>query len=161
MNSGHHDIYIKDLFGDLIGVISETDILEIIVPKFVSIEFGKIKQKNIMVENLKGRSIKKVNSLISRGFGRGEAECLVLADKLRTGFIVCDDRKLLRQKYLLEDKILENTDITGFSFILHILFKKKQISDIWKVFNTVIEKNNWKRGEVEVANFTFLKEMGY
>lgn len=131
------------------------------VPKTVSLEFGTINQKIIKIESLKGRSIKKANSLVSKGIGRGEAECLVLAEKLKTGFIVCDDRKLLRQKYLLEDKILENIEIAGFSFILHLLFKKKQIVDIWKLFNEIIEKNNWKRSEVEVSNFAFLKEMGH
>jgi len=134
---------------------------KLIVPKTVSLEFGTINQKIIKTESLKGKSIKKAKSLVSKGIGRGEAECLVLADKLKTGFIICDDRKLLRQKYLLEDKILEKIEIAGFSFILHLLFKKKQIKDIWKLFNDVIEKNNWKRSEVEVANFVFLKEMGH
>ena len=134
---------------------------KIIVPKTVSLEFGNTDQKTIRIRNLKGRSIKKANSLVGKGFGRGEAECLVLADKLKTGFIVCDDRKLLRQKYLMEDKILEKKEIAGFSFILHILFKKKQINGIWEVFNDVIKKSNWKRSEVEAANFAFLKEMGY
>ena len=116
---------------------------------------------HIRIENLKGRSIKKVKSLISKGFGWGEAECLVLAEKLKINFIICDDRKLLRQKYMLEDKILKDIEIVGFSFIIHILFKKKQISDVWKAFDDIIEKNNWQRSEVEAANFVFLKEMRY
>ena len=145
---------------NLLGKLEYLD-FKIIAPKTVSLEVGKTGQKAIRIENLKGRSIKKANSLVGKGFGRGEAECLVLADKLKTGFIVCDDRKLLRQKYLLEDKILEKIEIVGFSFILHMFFRKKQINGIWEVFNDVIEKSNWKRSEVEAANFAFLKEMGY
>ena len=60
----------------------------------------------------------------------------------------------------MEDKILEKIDIAGFSLILHLLFKKKQIKDIWKVFNEIIDKNNWKRSDVEAANFVFLRKMG-
>ncbi|MBI2523445.1 hypothetical protein HYW19_03575 [Candidatus Woesearchaeota archaeon] len=145
---------------NLLGKLKYLD-FKVIAPKVVSLEVGKTDQKAIRIENLKGRSIKKAKSLVSKGFGRGEAECLVLAQKLRTGYIVCDDRKLLRQKYMLEDKILKDIEIVGFSFIVHILFKKKQVNDIWKTFDGIIEKNNWKRSEVEAANFVFLKEMGY
>ena len=145
------------------GILSKLKYLDfqIIIPKHVSLEFGKIELENVKIENLKGRSIKKVKSLISKGFGWGEAECLVLAEKLKINFIICDDRKLLRQKYMLEDKILKDIEIVGFSFIIHILFKKKQISDVWKAFDDIIEKNNWQRSEVEAANFVFLKEMRY
>ena len=127
------------------GILSKLKYLDfqIIIPKHVSLEFGKIELENVKIENLKGRSIKKVKSLISKGFGWG------------------DDRKLLRQKYMLEDKILKDIEIVGFSFIIHILFKKKQISDVWKAFDDIIEKNNWQRSEVEAANFVFLKEMRY
>lgn len=134
---------------------------KMVIPKSVSLEFGKIKQGKVKIENLRGKSIKKAKSLISKGFGQGEAECLVLAEKLKLNFVICDDRKLLRQKFMMEDKILDKIDIAGFSFILHLLYKKKQIKDIWGVFNKIVEKNNWKRSEVEAANFVFLKKLGY
>lgn len=146
-----------------VGILKKLNHLgfQMIIPKVVSLEFGKIDLENVKIENLRGRSAKKANSIAIKGFGKGEAECLVLADKLKAGFIICDDRKLLRQKYLLEDKILEKIEIAGFSFILHLLFKNGQLNGIWEVFNAIIEKNNWKGSEVEAANFMFLKERGY
>ena len=146
-----------------VGILSKLTHLsfQITIPKIVSLEFGKIGLENVKIESLRGRSAKKANSIAITGFGKGEAECLVLANKLKTGFIICDDRKLLRQKYLLEDKILEEIEIAGFSFILHLLLKKGQLNGIWDVFNAIVEKNNWKGSEVEAANFVFLKEIGY
>lgn len=145
-----------------VGLLSKLKYLgRVIITKNVSLEIGKINLEKIKIENLRGKSIKKAKSLINKGLGKGEAECLVLAERLKSKFIVCDDRKLLRQKYLLEDKILERLDIVGFSFILDLLFKAGKIKYVWKTFDNIIEKNNWKRSEVETANFVFLKEMGY
>ncbi|MEK6884866.1 MAG: hypothetical protein AABY22_34865, partial [Nanoarchaeota archaeon] len=74
---------------------------------------------------------------------------------------VCDDRKLLRQIFFSQNKYFKNIKLIGFSFFLHEFFKKGLINDIWKFFNLIVEKNNWARSEVYVANFIFLKDMGY
>ncbi len=61
----------------------------------------------------------------------------------------------------LIDKGLLAINILGFSFTLHALAKKGYIKNIWKIFDKIIEKCNWKNSEVEVSNYAFLKEKGY
>ncbi|PTD94062.1 hypothetical protein C9439_04460, partial [archaeon SCG-AAA382B04] len=57
---------------------------------------------------------------------------------------------------------LKNIKILGFSYLIHLLEKGNYLKkDIWDVFYEIIRKNNWKRSEVYVANYTFLKEMNY
>ncbi len=148
----------------ILNKLAELD-MSVVIPQAVALEFGKEKVstfRKIETVQLKGNSIKKSKELVLQGFGRGEAECVVLALCLGTDFIVCDDRKFIRRKYFLEPS-LEKIDVMGFSFLLHILVKNKEIpeADIWGIFDDIIEKNNWKRSEIEVSNYVFLREMGY
>lgn len=56
--SGHHNIYVKDENDDLVGVVSEFDILERIVPKFASLDLSLT---HMMAEGFfekKGRELK-------------------------------------------------------------------------------------------------------
>lgn len=110
---------------------------------------------------LKGRTIKKSHALENLGIGRGEADCCALAAKLKLDFIVCDDRKFVRQRFFSSDKTLKAVKVVGFSFLLHVLFRERGISDVWPFFEKIIGSNNWRRSEVEAANYAFLKEMGY
>lgn len=136
----------------------------ILLPRGVFEELGLEALKtwgNITIEHLRGKSMNKKSELIKAGIGNGEAECLVLAAKMKLGFIVSDDRKLIRQKYFFPVGILQKINILGFSFMLHLFEKSGLIKDIWASFDEVINKNNWKRSEVEIANYSFLKSMGY
>lgn len=134
---------------------------KIIIPESVSKEVGDIeKYKNIQIDKIKGRTLKKSISL-RRLINEGEADCIVLARKYKLNFIVCDDRKLLRQIFFSQNRAFKNIKIIGFSFFLHEFFKNSLINDIWKFFNLIVEKSNWARSEVYVANFTFLRDMGY
>lgn len=135
---------------------------DIKIPKSVSQEMGNILHcKNIQVEELKGKSLKLSRSLENIGIGKGEAECIALAHKFGLKFIICDDRKLIRQIFFSQNRIVREIKILGFSFFLHLFYQKNLIKDVWDYFSLIIEKNNWKRSEVQVANYTFLKEMGY
>ncbi len=138
-----------------VGLLNRLEKLnvEFLVPNSVFLEIGSIKTKNMKVEKLRGASIKKTKELLHKGFGKGEAECIVLAEKLKSRFIVCDDRKFIRKMHIEGMKM----PVAGFSLILHMLKEK----DIWGLFDLIIEKNNWERSEVEVANYVFLKELGY
>ena len=134
---------------------------EIIVPKAVKAEIKKEKiLKFVKVEELKGRTLRKGKSLEHLNIGKGEAQCYVLAQRLKLKFIICDDRKFIRQRFFSDSK-LQNIKILGFSFFLHIFYKKRLISNIWKHFDRIIKLNNWERSEVLIANYTFLRELGY
>lgn len=115
----------------------------------------------VEVVQLKGRSVKKSRALENLGIGRGEADCCVLSARLKLGFVVCDDRKFVRQRFFANDKTLRAIAIFGFSFLLHLLYKRKALNDVWPLFEKIINANHWRRSEVEAANYTFLKEMGY
>jgi len=134
----------------------------IVVPSAVKEE---VKSENILrfvkVMPLKGRTLKNSKSLEHLNIGKGEAQCCALAAKLRLKFIICDDRKFIRQRFFLENKNLQNIGVLGFSFFLHIFYKKRLITDVLGYFNKIIKLNNWERSEVFIANYTFLKELGY
>lgn len=117
----------------------------------------------VSVVPLKGRSLKKAVSFKSFGVGKGEAECCVLATRLKLDFIVCDDRKFIRQRFLSSNRDLKNVKVIGFSFLLYLLHKSRKITDtdIRTLFEKVIASNNWKRSEVQVSNRRFLHEMGF
>ena len=148
----------------LVGFLARLG-LKIVVPPSVKaeIEVGGMASLLEVIEvlQLRGRSIKKSRALENLGIGRGEADCCVLAKKLKLGFIVCDDRKFVRQRFLSADKSLKAVKVFGFSFLLDLLCKRKVMSDVWPVFEKILDSNNWRRSEVEVANYAFLKEMGY
>ncbi len=134
----------------------------IVVPSAVKEE---VKSENILrfvkVMQLKGRTLKNSKSLERLNIGKGEAQCCALAAKLKLKFIICDDRKFIRQRFFLENKNLQNVKVLGFSFLLHLFYRKKLISDVWVHFNKIIKLNNWERSEIQVANYTFLRELGY
>ena len=113
------------------------------------------------VQELRGRTLKLSKNLENLGIDKGEAQCCALAIKLKSGVIICDDRKFIRQKFFLDNKKVQNIKVLGFSFFLHLFYKKKLIKDVWPYFDKIIRLNNWERSEVLVANYTFLKEMGY
>jgi len=146
---------------NLIGFLDKLD-YNILAPKAVKDE---IKKENILrflnVKELKGRSLKNSRDLERLNIGKGEAQCCALANRLKLKFMICDDRKFLRQRFFSDNKKMQNIKILGFSFFLHIFHKKKLIKDIWKYFDKIIEINNWQRSEVLVANHTFLKGLGY
>ena len=137
-------------------------VTRIIIPKAVKEE---IKNKKILrlcrIQELKGRTLKLSKSLEHLNIGKGEAQCCALANRLKLKFIICDDRKFIRQKFFSSDRHIQNIKILGFSFFLHIFYKKRLIKDIWEHFDKIINSNNWERSEVLIANYTFLKEMGY
>ncbi len=149
---------------DLVGLLSKLG-LKILVPQSVKaeIEAGRtaVLLSIIEVLQLKGRSIKKSRALENLGIGKGEADCCVLATRLKLGFTVCDDRKFVRQRFLANDKTLSAITIFGFSFLLHLMYKRKALNDVWPFFEKIINANHWRRSEVEAANYAFLKEMGY
>lgn len=115
----------------------------------------------VIVHSLYGRTLKKARALEYLNIGKGEAQCCALAFSLGLAFIVCDDRKFLRQRFFSNDNDLKNINVVGFSYFLHLFYKEKLIADVWSHFDIVIEKCNWKRSEVQIANYTFLKELGY
>ena len=135
----------------------------IVIPESVYEEVGNNLSSfvNLKVDSLRGKSLNLAKSLGKLGIGKGEAECLALAIKHALDSIICDDRKLVRQIFFSNNKILKKIKLLGFSFFLHEFFKKGLIKNIWAAFDLVIDKNNWKRSEVQVANYTFLKGMGY
>ena len=139
--------------------------LRIFVPSSVKAEIeagGKSLVLNaIQVVPLRGRSIKKTGLLENLGIGKGEADCCVLAARLKLGFIVCDDRKFVRQRFLSSEKSLKSVKVFGFSFLLHLLLEKHVITDVWPFFEKIIVANNWRRSDVEAANVAFLLGMGY
>lgn len=133
---------------------------KVIIPKAVKEE---IKNKKILrvveIQELRGKTLKNSRTLERLNIGKGEAQCCALANKLKLGFIICDDRKFIRQKFFLNSK-LKDIKILGFSFFLHAFYKEKLIDDVWQHFERIIKLNNWERSEVLVANYTFLKESG-
>ena len=145
---------------DLIKLLNKVD-YKIIIPKAVEKEIRfTYKLKNIEVVELVGRSLKKSNDLEKLGIDKGEAQCCVLAKKLRLKFIICDDRKFIRQRFFL-DKQFNGINIVGFSFFLHIFYRRNLIKDVWSYFNKIINLNHWERSEVQIVNYIFLKELGY
>ena len=145
----------------LISYLGKID-YKIIIPKAVKQEFkNDIALDNLELHELKGRTLKKSRTLEQLNIGKGEAQCCALANKLKLGFIICDDIKFIRQRFFSVDQKLKNIKIVGFAFFLHIFYKKKLIDDVWPCFNKIIKSSNWERSEVLAANYTFLKEMGY
>jgi len=135
----------------------------ILVPQSVAVEIGDICRliKNLKIVELKGRTLKISKDLMDLSIGSGESDCVALAFRLKKSFVICDDRKLLRQIFFSSNRGLRKIKILGFGFFLHVFRRENFISDVWDIFHLIIEKNNWERSEVQVANYSFLKEMGY
>lgn len=134
---------------------------EVLVPGAVAEEIGKSPEW-AQVEELKGASLSKAEEIVeTAGIGRGEAECMVLAKREGLDCVVTDDRRLIRQRILLRDGYLQSITILGFSYMLHLLHEADALNDVWEPFREIIEECGWERSEVYVANYTFLKEMGY
>lgn len=129
------------------------------IPQSVSKEVGKIEGLSVVV--LKGKTLNNARTLEKFNIGKGEAECIALAKKLNLNFIICDDKKLMRQLFFSENRSLKDMKLLGFSFFLHEFYKKELIKDVWKHFNLIIKTSNWERSEVQVSNYTFLKGLGY
>jgi len=117
--------------------------------------------KFLIIQELKGRTLKLSRSLEHLGIGKGESQCCALANKLKLKFIICDDRKFIRQRFFLYNKNIRNIKVLGFSFFLHMFYKKRLIKDVWQQLDNIIKLNHWERSEVLIANYTLLKEMGY
>jgi len=118
--------------------------------------FGKISTRAISGNTLKlSRDLQKI------GIGTGEADCVALAKSLKLKFVVCDDRKLIRQVFFSKNKNLRVLRVLGFSFLLDKFFRDKLVDDIWKTFDNVIKRNNWERSVVQIYNYAFLKKLGY
>ena len=132
----------------------------IVVPKKVYEEI-KINKPYIKVKELVGKTKNEARKFQKLNIGSGEAECCALALSLRLNFIICDDNKFINKMFYLNNPKLFNLKILGFSFFLHEFFKNKIIDNIWVNFDKIIKLNNWERSEIQVANYTFLKEMGY
>ncbi|MBI2655165.1 hypothetical protein HYX06_01955 [Candidatus Woesearchaeota archaeon] len=146
---------------DLIKFLSMIN-YAVIIPPSVKDEVNSDKiLKFCKVQELNGRTLKLSKSLEHLGIGKGEAQCCALAIKLKLRFIVCDDRKFIKQRFFLDNKNVQNIKVLGFSFFLHLFYKKKLIKGIWQHFDRIVKLNNWERSEVQVSNYTFLKEMGY
>ena len=141
-----------------LGKISYTIIISTSVKEEVN---GEKILKLCKVQELRGRTLKLSKNLEHLGIDKGEAQCCALAIKLKLKFMICDDRKFIRQRFFLNIKKVINIKVLGFSFFLHIFYKKRLIKNVWEYFNKIIKLNNWERSEVQVANYTFLKEMGY
>lgn len=142
------------------GHLGELD-AEILVPRAVAEEIGR-NPEWAAVEELRGPSLAKAEELVETvGIGRGEAECLVLAKREDLDHVVTDDRKLIRQRVLLQDDYLRSVTVLGFSYLLHLLHEAGVLDDVREAFREIVEECGWKRSEVYVANYTFLKEMGY
>lgn len=137
---------------------------QLIIPEGVRGEIesgnGKVLLGFVKVVPLNGRSLRLSRSMAAFGVGNGEAECCALAARLKLGFIVCDDRKFIRQRFFSSDEKLKSVKIFGFSFLLYLLHKQKLIDAVWSYFDKIILANNWHRSEVQVSNYSFLKEMG-
>jgi len=117
--------------------------------------------KFLIIQELKGRTLKLSRSLEHLGIGKGESQCCALANKLKLKFIICDDRKFIRQRFFLYNKNIRNIKVLGFSFFLHMFYKKRLIKDVWQQLDNIIKLNHWERSEVLIANYTLLKERGY
>lgn len=145
----------------LIKFLNKID-YSIIITKAVKEEIKDEKTlKFLKMYELTGRTLRLSKSLEHLGIDKGEAQCCALANKLKLKFIICDDRKFIRQRFLLNNKQLQNIKVLGFSFFLHIFYKKRLIKYVWEYFDKIIKLNNWERSEVLVANYTFLREIGY
>ena len=146
---------------DLIKFLNKVDYTTIITPTIKE----EINSEKILmfckVQELKGRTLKLSKNLEHLGIGKGEAQCCALAIRLKLKFIICDDRKFIRQRFFLDNKKVRNIKVLGFSFFLHLFYKKRLIKDAWPYFDKIVKLNNWERSEVQVANYTFLKEIGY
>lgn len=146
----------------LIKLLDKTN-CKITIPSSVKEEIGDIcdNLKNVEVKGLSGNTLKISKTLQELKIGKGESDCIALAKNLGIKFILCDDRKLLRQIFFSKNKSLKEIKILGFSFLLHEFYKNKLITDIWDNFQNIIKKNGWKRSEVQVSNYMFLRELGY
>lgn len=115
----------------------------------------------VKVYELTKRTLKKSRDFEKKGIGKGEAQCCALALRLGSNFIVCDDQKFIRQRFFIRDEDLQKIKIFGFAFFLHLFHQQGIINDVWSYYTDIISLCNWERSEVQVANYTFLKEMGY
>ena len=115
----------------------------------------------VTVQTLNGRTLKKARSLEYFNIGQGEAQCCALAFFLNHNFIICDDRKFIRQRLFSNNHDLKKIQVLGFAFFLHVFYREKLITEVWKYFDTIISTCNWERSEVQIANFTLLKELVY
>lgn len=150
--------------GQLISYVKRIPFTIIISPAVKEeIERGSSKEllNVVNVQSLNGRTLKKARTLEKLGIGTGEAQCCALALHLNIDFIICDDRKFIRQRFFSNDNDLKQIDVLGFAFFLHIFYKEKLISDIWSYFYTIIKLCNWERSDVQLGNYDFLKELGY
>lgn len=146
---------------DLIKFLNKID-YGIIIPKAVHEEIkNKDTLRPLQTQELKGRTLKLSKSLEHLGIGKGEAQCCALANRLNLNFIMCDDRKFLRQKFFSNNKLVQNIKLLGFASFLHIFYKNGLIKEMWNHFDRIIKLNNWERSEVLVSNYTFLKKSGY
>lgn len=138
---------------------------ELVVPLAVKEELEQGRKSEILtitkVFHLTRRTSKKSNDFEMQGIGKGEAQCCALALRLGLNFIICDDQKFIRQRFFSRDKDLPQIKVLGFAFILHLLYQKGIISDVWLYFNDIIALCHWERSEVQVANYSLLKELGY
>lgn len=146
---------------DLLGSLSCQLIVPAAVKEEIEVGDGKPLLNFVKVMPLKGRSLKLSRSLAVFGIGNGEAECCALAFRLKLGFIVCNDRKFIRQRFFSSDEKIKSIKLFGFSFLLYQMYKQKLIPDVWNHFDKIILANHWGRSEVHVSNHTFLKEMGF
>lgn len=146
---------------DLSNLLNRINYAIIITPSIKEEVNSERILKFCKVQGLRGRTLKLSKNIEHLGIGKGEAQCCALAIKLKLGFIVCDDRKFMRQRFFLNNKKVQNIRILGFSFFLHLFYKKKEIKNVWEYFDKIVKLNNWERSEVQVANYTFLKESGY
>ena len=130
-----------------------------IIPQSIREEIGDtyLNCKKIKVETLNGKTVQVSKNLQELNIGSGEADCVALANSYNLDFIVCDDRKLLRQIFFSKNPILKRFKIVGFSFLLYQFYKKGLINNVWEHFEEIIKKSKWERSEVEVTNYLFLK----
>ena len=147
--------------GGLLPLIGKLK-LDLRIPSVVLDEIGnkRFKLNNSTGEVLKGKTLYYARQL-EKYVGKGDAACIALAKHLPLHTIISDDRKLLRQVFFSKDRYLQDLGILGFSFLLHRLYKEGLVKDVWSFFERIVAACNWKRSEVEIANYTFLKEMGY
>ena len=151
--------------GQLISHLKQIPFTVIIPPKVKEeIERGENFRellKLVTVQFLHGRTLKKAESLEYLKIGHGEAQCCALAFHLGLDFIICNDRKFIRQRFFSNDNNLKQISVLGFAFFLHVFYKEKLIDNVWNYFHTIIKLCNWERSEVQLANYDFLKQLGH
>jgi predicted nucleic acid-binding protein len=149
---------------DVVDLLAGLDV-ELLAPKEVEEELGRGTNRRILshvtVIVLKAKTLNKQRELQNLGIGKGGAACCALALRLALRFILCDDAKFIRQKHLSQNRSLRSVAVLGFSYILYRLHKQDLVGDVWPHFTRIIASNNWERSEVQAANYSFLKGMGF